>query len=202
MKKIFLLLLLLPFIAATAAKAETIPKTAEKYRAELVRAARYEWGMNAPIAVFAAQIHTESLWNERAISPAGAVGLTQFMPETAAWLPNVMPQIGKADPYNPKWAIRALCAYNRYLYQKIKANSEFERMAFTLAAYNGGIGWVIKDKNKAKSQGLDPFQYFGSVEKVNAGRGKAFFRENRRYPKIILKHRQYLYESWGGILKP
>lgn len=150
MKKIILLLLCC-FIVPNLVQAKNIPSLAIKYKAELIRSARYEWGLNAPVAVFAAQIHTESNWNTNAKSPVGAIGLSQFMPKTADWLPQVMPQIKKANPYNPEWSIRALCAYNHYLYKKLQGNTEYERMAFTLSAYNGGIGWVIKDKKKSKT---------------------------------------------------
>lgn len=204
MKKLFFLLMLLFFVFGlqhAESFAESIPPRAEKYKADLIRSARYEWGLDAPIAVFAAQIHTESLWQKNAKSPAGALGLSQFMPETAAWLPSVMPHVGKESPLNPKWAIRALCAYDRYLFQKLKGNTEYEQMAFALSAYNGGIGWVLKDKQKARKMGLDPFQYFGSVETVNAGRSSAYFRENRRYPFLILKKRQFLYKTWGNVLE-
>lgn len=203
MKKHIMLILLFFVVSLPFAKshAESIPPRAEKYKAALIRAARYEWGLDAPVAVFAAQIHTESLWKEYAKSPVGALGLSQFMPETAKWLSSIMPHVGKENPYNPNWSIRALCAYDRYLFQKLKGNTEFEQMAFALSAYNGGIGWVLKDKQKARKMGLDPYQYFGSVETVNAGRASVYFRENRRYPFLILKKRQFLYKNWGKMLE-
>ena len=47
--------------------------------------------------------------------------------------------------------------------------------------------------------GLDDRVWFGAVENVNAGRGKAAFRENRNYPRLILNERQYAYikAGWG-----
>ncbi len=47
------------------------------------------WGLNAPVSVFAAQIHTESWWRNDTVSGAGAQGLAQFMPSTARWLPTL-----------------------------------------------------------------------------------------------------------------
>ena len=50
-----------------------IPQNAFKYREYLIKESRFVWGIEAPSATFAAQIHTESGWNEKAKSPAGAV---------------------------------------------------------------------------------------------------------------------------------
>ena len=42
--------------------ASDIPRAAERHRAELIRVSRAVWGLEAPVAVFAAQVHTESWW--------------------------------------------------------------------------------------------------------------------------------------------
>ena len=74
-----------------------------------------------------------------------------------------------------------------------------QRMAFALSAYNGGIGWVGRDRKEAERQGRDPARWFGQVEKVNAGRSASSLRENRRYVRLILLERQYWYRKagWG-----
>ena len=43
-----------------------IPQNAFKYREYLIKESRFVWGIEAPSATFAAQIHTESGWNEKA----------------------------------------------------------------------------------------------------------------------------------------
>lgn len=192
--------LALAFLCGLAHAADvTIPRTAQSYRATLTRAAHATWGMDAPISVFAAQVHTESGWNSKARSPVGAQGLAQFMPSTAAWLPEVAPETGKPAPFNPGWSLRALCTYDRWLWERNDGASDYERMAFTLSAYNGGQGWVNRDRKKARSLGLDDRVWFSSVENVNAGRSAAAFRENRNYPRLILQERQYTYikAGWG-----
>lgn len=65
---------------------DRIPTAAEQYRRTLVRSAHAEWGLSAPIATFAAQVHQESRWRADARSPVGAQGLAQFMPGTAEWI--------------------------------------------------------------------------------------------------------------------
>lgn len=182
----------------------TIPRAAEQHKGTLTRAARAYWGLDAPVAVFAAQVHTESWWRNDTVSHVGAQGLAQFMPATARWLPSVMPETGKPAPFNPAWSLRALCAYDRWLWERTGAWSDYERMAFTLSAYNGGHGWVLRDKAKARKLGKDDRRWFGHVENVNAGRSRAAFAENRQYPRRILQERQQVYAraGWGPGLTP
>src|SRR5690606_29637892 len=62
-----------------------VPAAAQQHRTLLVRAANATWGLGAPVAVFAAQVHQVSAWKPEAVSRVGARGLAQFMPATAAW---------------------------------------------------------------------------------------------------------------------
>ena len=194
-----LLLAFLLFANLAYAADVAIPRAAQQYRATLVRAAHATWGMDAPVSVFAAQVHTESWWRNRTVSHVGAQGLAQFMPSTAAWLPEVAPDTGKPEPFNPGWSLRALCVYDKWLWNRVAGHTDFERMAFTLSAYNGGLGWVNRDRKKARSLGLDDRVWFNAVENVNSGRSAAAFRENRNYPRLILQERQYAYikAGWG-----
>ena len=192
--------LALGFLCGLAHAAEvTIPRAAEAHRATLVRAAHVSWGLDAPVSVFAAQVHTESWWRNDTVSHVGAQGLAQFMPATARWLPSVAPETGRPAPFNPGWPLRALCVYDKWLWDRTNGADAFERMAFTLSAYNGGLGWVNRDKAKARRQGADASRWFGAVETVNAGRSAAAWKENRQYPRRILKERQYAYikAGWG-----
>ena len=173
------------------------PQAAFAYRPTLVRAAHVFWGLDAPVATLAAQVHAESAWNANAKSPAGAMGLAQFMPATAAWLPSVAPGVGASAPYNPGWALRALAAYDRWLWERVTGVSPCERMAFALSAYNGGLGWVQKDKKLAQKKGLDPRVWFKNVEAVNAGRSPAAWKENRGYARRILFDLEPEYETTG-----
>ncbi len=192
---VFLLLLAVPAKASEIA----IPRAALSHKAALIRAAHAELGLDAPVALLAAQIHAESLWRADATSHAGAQGLAQFMPATARWLPTVAPQTGEPLPFNPGWAIRALCAYDSYLLKQVRNTASVrDRWAFTLCGYNGGLGWVRRDRALTASSGRDPARYWGSVEYVNAGRKPSAFRENREYPRRIFAI-QNVYEraGWG-----
>lgn len=190
--------------------AESIPRAAYQHRDTLIRAAHAVWGLDAPVAVLAAQVHTESLWKADAVSPAGAMGIAQIMPSTARWLPDIAPALRGASPapYNPGWAIRAMCEYDLWLYERQSAMSvgngpsracialaPCDRMSFALSGYNGGLGWVKKDRIRARDKGLDPDRW-SAVAPVNAGRSRAAWKENRDYVRRIMA-RQALYAGWG-----
>ena len=79
-------------LAALAAQAQAADwqTRANAYKRELIREARAAMGLDAPVAMLAAQIHQESLWRPNAQSKY-ANGLTQFTPETEAWIKGVFP---------------------------------------------------------------------------------------------------------------
>ena len=185
--------------AVTPQATQVIPKAALQYRSELTRNARVVWGLNAPVASFAAQVHQESAWRPGAVSKVGAAGLAQFMPATSTWISGLYPELATNEPFNPSWALRALVNYDAWLHARVKASNPCNRMAFTLSAYNGGLGWVNRDKTLASGKGLDPLVWFDSVERVNAGRSAANWRENRGYPKRILQTLEpaYVAAGWG-----
>ncbi|MDL2207614.1 lytic transglycosylase domain-containing protein [Desulfovibrio sp. OttesenSCG-928-M16] len=182
------------FCALPASAAEPgAPRTAYKHKNLLTRCAHAFWGLDAPVATFAAQIHAESLWRAEAKSPAGAMGMAQFMPKTADWIANLYPHLADNAPYNPAWALRALVTYDRFLWRRVSAANTCERMAKVLSAYNGGLGWLKKDEALALEKGLDPALWFDNTEGVNSGRSRAAKRENRAYPKRILLDLEPLY---------
>lgn len=198
MRLILVCLLLMLASLALPCQAQEIPRSAVAYRADLVRIAHAEWGLDAPVATFAAQIHQESGWNPAAVSRVGAKGMAQFMPATAKWWCDLHGQTAQAcQPANPVWAMRALVGYDRWLYQRIAAETDCERMAMALSAYNGGLGWLLKDKALAQASGSTRMRWWNAVERYNGGRSQAAFVENRGYPQRIIKVIQPAYAAWG-----
>lgn len=175
------------------------PARAEGYRALLTRTAHAEAGLQAPVSTFAAQIQQESAWNPKAVSGEGAAGMAQFMPNTADWMGDIDRRLAPADVYNPGWAIRALIVYDLWLFDRIQAATHCDKWAMTLAAYNGGLGWVYRDQALASKTGFDQLAWFDSVERLNAGRSAANWQQNRDYPRRILLtlEPQYIAAGWG-----
>jgi murein DD-endopeptidase MepM/ murein hydrolase activator NlpD len=95
-----------------------------------------------PEPVLAAQLQTESNWNPDAHSPAGALGLAQFLPGTWATWGVDGDDDGHADPLDPADAISAAGQYDCYLLDRIRplGGNPIELM---LAAYNAGPGAVL-----------------------------------------------------------
>ena len=177
-----------------------IPERADKYKSYLIRQARFEYGLNAPIALLASQIHQESAWRADVSSPY-ADGLTQFTPSTAKWITEVYPELEEPRVFNPKWAIRAMVKYDKHLFNNFDdAASACHRWAFTLSAYNGGYSWVRKDQKIADREGDDPSKWWDNVEKYS-NRADWAFEENRDYPrKILYKHQpKYVKNRWGSV---
>jgi len=79
--------------------------------------------------LLAALLQVESGFRPRAVSPAGALGIAQFMPATARG-------VGLRDPLDPAQAIPAAA---RLLAGHLR---EFGSPALALAAYNAGAGAV------------------------------------------------------------
>lgn len=180
------------------AMAAGIPHEAAKYRRDLVRNARLVWGIDAPVATFAAQIHQESGWRHDAKSRF-ANGLAQFTPDTADWISSIFPDLADRQPFNPAWALRALVRYDLWLWKRMPAAASCDRMAFSLAGYNGGAGWISRDRKAARQAGADPDRWWGEVERFNAGRAAWAYRENRDYPRKILHQWEPMYVAagWG-----
>jgi Transglycosylase SLT domain/D-alanyl-D-alanine carboxypeptidase len=97
-----------------------------RFRASLLRAAAH-WNVSA--ALLAAQLMAESNFNPYAGSPAGAQGIAQFMPGTAA-------AYGLKNPFDPDEAIDAQAHLMSDLIH------QFGSSQLALAAYNAGPGAV------------------------------------------------------------
>jgi soluble lytic murein transglycosylase-like protein len=112
-----------PPAAGSAGLPSFVPSS---YRATLI-AASGRW--NVPAALLAAQLMAESNFNPFAVSPAGASGIAQFMPGTAA-------AYGLDDPFDAEASIDAQAHLMSDLLD------EFGDPSLALAAYNAGAGPV------------------------------------------------------------
>lgn len=172
------------------------PQAAQQYRALLVRTAHAAWGLDAPVAVLAAQVHQESAWRADAVSHVGAQGLAQFMPATATWIAGVDPALAARQPFSPAWALRALVTYDRWLYERTPARyAPKDRMWVALRGYNGGLGhWQAE---AAASGAARPTRVQVDAACGRAKRAPVHCRENLDYPHRILVVIQPRYAAWG-----
>jgi len=109
--------------AAPAVSSTALPSfVPAQYREPILRSAAH-WGV--PPALMAGQLMAESGFDPNAGSPAGAQGIAQFMPSTAA-------AYGLANPYDPVAAIDAEAHLMHDLLQ------QFGSPELALAAYNAG----------------------------------------------------------------
>lgn len=112
----------------------------------------WDWRM------LAAQAYTESKFNPKARSFAGARGLMQIMPKTGR-------AYGLKNANDPEQSVRAAVKLLDDLDRQLQAKvpDETERQKFVLAAYNGGIGHVYDAIRLAQKHGLDPTVWDGNV---------------------------------------
>lgn len=106
-----------------------IPGYVGRYRGEylkLARAAATKHGI--PEDLFLRLVQKESGWNPQAVSPKGATGLAQLMPDTAARL--------GVDPTDPVDNLNGGARYLRMMYDR------YGSWRLALAAYNAGPGAV------------------------------------------------------------
>ena len=186
--------LLFIFLSIPESNAD-VPRESLKYKRELIRQSRIIWGLDAPIPLFASQIHQESTWNHLAKSKY-AKGLTQFTDSTAEWMIEIFPQLKRANVYNPNWSIRAMLLYDSWLDDRIKSIDDCNQWAMILSSYNGGLTWLNRDKALAEAKGSNPNIWWNHVEKYS-NRADWAIRENRNYSKSIIFKHQNLYADWG-----
>ena len=188
-----------------------VPAKAASYRAELTRAAHSQWGLDAPIAALAAQVHQESGWNPAAVSRVGAAGMAQFMPATAVWwcqLNKLTP--AQCQPTNATWALRSLAGYDKYLWDRVPSRFDArDRMWVTLRGYNGGLGHWQAEARVAQAgsphprplpegEGVKPTRRAIDAACGRARRHVSHCAENLGYPQRILVLLQPRYAAWGA----
>jgi membrane-bound lytic murein transglycosylase MltF len=136
-----------------------------------------------PYLLVVAQAYQESRLDNSVKSPAGAVGVMQIKPSTAAGQPIGITNVEKL-PNN----INAGTKYLRFLlneYFKDEPMNRVNQVLFAIASYNAGPNQIQKLRQEAKAQGLDPNLWFNNVEFVVA---KRIGRETVQYVGNIYKY--------------
>jgi membrane-bound lytic murein transglycosylase MltF len=133
--------------------------------------------------MIAAQGYQESGLDQSVVSRAGAIGIMQLLPSTAADKSVGIPDISTAENN-----IHAGTKYLRYIadhYFDDPAINEVNRTLFAFASYNAGPNRIRRLRAKAAESGYDPNVWFRNVEVVVANE---VGREPVRYVSNIFKY--------------
>lgn len=125
--------------------------------------------------LIAAQMFQESGFNPKARSPAGARGLMQLMPRTAR-------SLGVNKYEDPADNIQGGIKYMDWLRARFDAELPIaERLWFSLAAYNAGVGHVHDARRLARQLGHDPDRWFDHTENAMLLLSKREYAKKARY---------------------
>ncbi len=130
-----------------------------------------------------AQAYQESRLDQSARSHAGAVGIMQLLPSTAA-----SSAVQIVDIENTEQNIHAGAKYLRHLLDTYLSDPELDstnRLLLGLAAYNAGPGNLKKMRRKAAAMGLNKNIWFNNVEYAAA---ELIGRESVQYVSNIYKY--------------
>jgi len=114
----------------------------------------------------AAQAYQESRFDQKKVSPQGAVGVMQVLPSTARdkWVD--IPDINDLDN-NIHAGIKYL-HFLRERYFNDPAIDAANQVYFAWAAYNAGPAAIMKMREQAKTRGFNPNRWFFNVEVIAA----------------------------------
>lgn len=137
------------FLAHEGGKVSHFDEQIKKYSEKL----GWDWRLLASL------IYQESRFNPNVESWAGAFGLMQLMPQTAA-------RFGVDTSSSPEENIRAGVGFLQWLDRQFTAKNmdEEEKVKFMLAAYNTGYGHVEDAMRLAEKHGKDPYKWEDNVD--------------------------------------
>jgi membrane-bound lytic murein transglycosylase MltF len=154
-------------------KFESYVKYFQKYAAEY----------NFDYLMLAAQGYQESKLQQELVSPRGAVGVMQVLPQYAAARPINIPNVRQAEP-NIHAGTKMLAQITT-TYFNDPAITPINKTLFTFAAYNAGQNRIVRLRKQAAAEGLNPNEWFGNVEIVVA---KDIGQETVQYVSNVYKY--------------
>ena len=144
---------------------------------------KYAYKYDFDYLMIVAQAYQESGLDHSKRSPAGAIGVMQVLPSTAA-----DSNVGIAEIEKLEQNIHAGTKYLRFIadrYFKEERMDDLNRTLFAFAAYNAGPARINGLRKKTAKMGLDPNVWFRNVEVAAA---KEIGRETVQYVSNIYKY--------------
>ena len=155
----------------------------KKFRAMVKLFKKYARRYDFDYLMIAAQAYQESGLDHSKKSPAGAIGVMQLLPTTAA-----DPNVNIADIKKLENNIHAGTKYLRFIinqYYKDEPMDNVNKLLFAFASYNAGPAKVNRLRKEAAAMGLDPNAWFHNAEIAAA---KIIGRETVQYVSNIYKY--------------
>ncbi len=193
-----------PVVSPSAIGAtQKIPARAAKYLPILQGEHNAIWP-ESNICIVARQIEHESAWKENATrresSGAMSYGQMQVLDSTWGEIKGKYPTLLSGEPQvmlQAKWGIRAGLLYDLMMWNASRfAATEQDRYCFMLASYNGGQGWVERDRKLTEQSHKNKNVWFGGVESYS-NRSTANYKINRKYVREIMSNAK----NYAGVLQ-
>jgi membrane-bound lytic murein transglycosylase F len=140
--------------AAEARRGDSIdsPAWTTQYDAYFQKYSKHYFGPLFEWQWFKAQAIAESGLREAANSPTGARGLMQILPSTFREIRRSNPHF--EDIRAPRWNIAAGIYYDRSLYDQWPGVADQQRLYFSFASYNAGLGGIRSACRRAGHRSL------------------------------------------------
>ena len=164
-------------------KNSVVKEELKKFEATVALFEKYAGRYDFDYLMVGAQAYQESGLDQSKRSPAGAVGVMQMLPSTAA-----DPNVGIPDIERLENNIHAGVRYLRFIvdrYFKSEPMDDVNKMLFAFASYNAGPARVSSLRDDAAKLGLDPNIWFHNVEVAAA---RKIGRETVQYVSNIYKY--------------
>jgi membrane-bound lytic murein transglycosylase MltF len=145
---------------------------------------RYGEQYDLPWPLLAALAYQESQLDQTRKSRAGAVGVMQIKPSTAAGSPINIEGVEASAEKN----IQAGVKYLRFTVDEYYKDTSIDRVnkaLFAIASYNAGPGRISGLRRRAAALGFDPNRWFGNVEVIAA---REIGRETVHYVSNVYKY--------------
>lgn len=143
-------------------KDSTSPEEMKKFAAMRAMFQQYSSQYGFDYLMMMAQGYQESLLNQGARNPSGAVGIMQVIPKYAAANPINVKDVNQASG-NIEAGVKMLRNIEDQYFNDPNI-SPVDKTLMVFASYNAGPNRIARLRAHAQQQGLDPNKWFGNVE--------------------------------------